>query len=125
MSGTKRILILDDDAEDIDILTYHLENCPEITPEITTAANVDAALQAMQGQSFDAVFMDYRLRGGKGTALIDAAGRLPGQPRLILFSGNEESFMDRDAMQRMRSGEVRFLSKRNISAQELYELLVE
>lgn len=125
LSIRKKILILDDDQEDVDILSHHLGNCPKITPEITAVASIEAARQAMQAEAFDAVFMDYRLRGAKGTELIDHAEEMPGKPRLILFSGNEHSFMDRDAMQRMRSGQVRFMSKRNITPQELFELLVD
>lgn len=124
-ANSRRILILDDDEEDLEILQDHLANCADLNCEVTALTSIEAAEEALAGEPFDAVFLDYRLQGrDKGTVLLDAIDRLPNEPRLILCSGNEESFLDQDAMQRMRSGQVRFLSKRSITPQELTDLVL-
>ena len=126
MAPRLRLLILDDDEEDQEILKYHLETCPDIEPEITAVNTIDGALQSLEQATYDAIFLDFRLQGsGKGTDLLDRLANLPETTRLILCSGNEDGFLDPGTSQRLRSGQLRFLSKRSINAQELTDLLLE
>ncbi len=126
MAAKQRILILGNDEEDVDILRHYPACCHELGAEITAAPTIERTLGTLGEQSFDATFIEHRLdRQIMGTQILDQMEGSSGGSRLNPCSVNEESFTDRDAMQRMRSGQVGFLSKRSMNAQALQELLVD
>ncbi len=124
MEVSTRILLVEDDDDDVEITLARLNECAGHDFQVTVSTTLDDARRQLAETTFDAVMLDYRMPQGKGTELVREILELPTHPRLILCSGNEDSFLDKEAMAMMRQGTVRFLTKRSMSQEELIDLLI-
>lgn len=119
----RHILVVEDDGDDYEILCGHLRNAKNFNFEIAWAQNLSRAREYLATGSFDAVLLDYRLHEGRGTHIVDEILAGAGDPRLVLLSGNEDSYLDPHATQLLRRGAIRFVSKRSLTPEELVDVL--
>jgi DNA-binding NtrC family response regulator len=87
MSAHRRLLLVDDEAEILELLTLTFHDF-----DVETALNVDAALDLLRAKPFDAIITDVRMPGRSGLSLIDHATALcPGVPVMVI-TGHHQDF---------------------------------
>ncbi len=119
MEDTLRILVVDDD--EVDRMAVHRAlKAAGITVELAEAETCAMATEALASQSFDCVFVDYRLPDRDGLALIQDL-RLTGQkiPLIVLTGQGDEQL----AVEMMKAGASDYLPKSRISPEGLARIL--
>lgn len=102
---TDQILIVEDDAAILELLTEELEEAGHIV------TGVDSAEQAMtlsETTGFDVIISDIRLPGMDGMALLESLAQQPGRPAVIIITAFGSIEQAVDALQR---GADDFLTK--------------
>ena len=84
MDNHKRILLVDDDAAILELLTASLQNAGEIE----TAANGEEALERLQQASYDVVVTDLKMPGMGGLELLRRVGHLCPNARVIVMTAD-------------------------------------
>jgi two-component system cell cycle sensor histidine kinase/response regulator CckA len=106
-----RILLVDDDPEDLEIVEALLGDIGVWTARVTTASSYEEALERIGSEPFDVALIDYRLGPRRGDALIGEpavrAARLP----VIILTG--EAGIETD-LAVGRAGAADFLPKRDL-----------
>ena len=117
-----RILVVDDDDVDRERLTRLLKH-QALAFEITEANSKKSALEAITGQRFDIVFLDFSLGDGDGRDLLPAI-KEHGDPRCVVVGitagGNE-----RVAANAIKSGLHEYLPKNDLDASKLRQTIAE
>ncbi len=90
---TLRVLAVDDERPALDDLARVLRAQPEVG-EVDTAASGEAALHALIGQHYDAVFLDVRMPGLDGVELARVLRRFATPPALIFISAYESAAVE-------------------------------
>ena len=72
MKTALRILHLEDDANDVELVQLALKKAG-LTPEITAARARDDYLAALEAEKFDVILSDNRVAGFDGTLALQAA----------------------------------------------------
>jgi two-component system response regulator AtoC len=85
MSVRTRLLLVDDEAEILELLKLTFHDC-----DVDTALNADAALDLLQTKSFDAILTDVRMPGQSGLSLIDRATALRPNIAVIVMTGHHQ-----------------------------------
>jgi two-component system, sensor histidine kinase and response regulator len=119
MKQTLRILIVDDDEVDRMAVRRALKG-DELSLNISEAADCATALAKVRQQSFDCIFVDYRLPDGDGLILVrELRGqglRIP----LIALTGQSD---DQVAVDLIKAGASDYLSKSRIASGRLIQML--
>ena len=112
-----RILIVDDDQEDAMILQRYLSNFREHTAETKHAQTVDAALQHLNSEHFDLVFLDNRLGSGitAKEGLQDFDKQKVDVPVVIITGQGDEQI----AVELMKMGAYDYIAKNNLTTEML------
>lgn len=117
-TATTTLLVLDDSAEDREILRRLLSSDPKQDYVLHEFTDIELALQACQELAPDCVLLDYSLGDGTGLdflAALNRAGHVPQFPVVMLTgSGSEEV-----AAQAFRSGAHDYLAKGTFSPDTL------
>lgn len=90
MSGRRRLLLVDDEAEILELLklTFH-------DFDVETALNADAALHLLEARPFDAILTDVRMPGQSGLSLIDRAiAQCPGIAVIVMTGHHQDAASD-------------------------------
>lgn len=106
MTGGKRILLVDDDAPLLDMLSEQLALYDEFSP--TTAANGRAALQKIKGDHFDVIVLDVGLPDIDGRELCRLMRREGVRAPIIMLTGADS---DSDAILGLDSGANDYVTK--------------
>jgi len=114
---TLRILIVDDDQEDAMILQRYLRNFREHTAETKHAQTVNVALQHLNSEHFDLVFLDNRLGSGitAKEALEDFDKQKVDVPVVIITGQGDE----RIAVELMKMGAYDYITKNSLTTEML------
>ena len=117
-SATTTLLVLDDSAEDREIVRRLLSSDPKQDYVVHEFTDIEQALEACDRLRPDCVLLDYSLGDGTGLDFL-AARNAKGQPRefavvMLTGSGNEEV-----AAQAFRSGAHDYLAKGTFSPDTL------
>jgi len=85
MSPRRRLLVVDDEAEILELLrlTFH-------DFDVETALNAEAALDLLRTKCFDALITDVRMPGGSGLNLVDQAATLRPGTAVIVMTGHHQ-----------------------------------
>lgn len=88
----KKILVIDDSAEDRELLCYLVANS-DLVANTTSCASGEEAIACLQGEDFDCILLDLRLEGEDGQELLEIFRRdYPGAPVIVLTGqGNEKT----------------------------------
>ena len=83
--STTRLLLVEDDPEDVAIFRRHLPESSQLTVVTTLAAG----LAAVAGGGFNVAFVDYRLGADSGLELVRAT-RATGNPLAIVVTTGQD-----------------------------------
>ncbi|HEX5069229.1 MAG TPA: response regulator [Vicinamibacterales bacterium] len=87
MTGRRRLLVVDDEAEIVELLRLTFEDF-----EVDTALDADSALARLRVGTFDALITDVRMPGRSGLTLIDHAVELSPGIVVIVITGHHQEF---------------------------------
>jgi len=111
-----RVLIVDDDEEDFEIIRDLIQNIPEQNFQVDWCKNYETGSKALSNPKHDIYFVDYYLGVKTGIDLLkDALAHNCEQP-IILLTGQGNKKVDMEAM---RSGAVDYLIKSQITTEQL------
>ncbi|MGJ3249425.1 MAG: ATP-binding protein [Elainellaceae cyanobacterium] len=110
-----RILVVDDDEVDRLVIGRALKKAG-ISIKLTEACDYSAAIAILEQESFDCIFIDYRLPDKDGLALVqDLRGAGIDTP-LVILTGQAD---DQIAVELIKAGASDYLSKDRISSRSL------
>ncbi|MBU0789936.1 MAG: response regulator, partial [Gammaproteobacteria bacterium] len=105
--STTRLLLVEDDPEDVAIFRRHLPESSQLTVVTTLAAG----LAAVAGGGFNVAFVDYRLGADSGLELVRAT-RATGNPlAIVVTTGQDIDLLGENAL---LAGATDFLPKADI-----------
>lgn len=95
-----RILLVEDNPLDADLFQSYLSLGGLPTPDITVAERLSEALQLVQGEEFDVVFLDYKLPDSEGMeSLARLKSQVPEVP-IVVLTGLDDDQKGLDMVQR-------------------------
>jgi len=103
----KKILLVDDEAEQLEILKTSLE-CKELKAEIVTASSGEEALEIIKKDAVNLLITDVHMPGMNGMELVLAATEAAPALSVIVITAFPTAEIKRDAMMR---GCLRFMEK--------------
>jgi diguanylate cyclase (GGDEF)-like protein len=103
-----RLLIIEDDEEDFDLVEALLSRAPETRFEVVWATSVEAGLRRLASESFDACLVDDDLPGRSGLDFVEVAMRRGFERPIILLSENADEAFEYRAIE---AGAADFLDK--------------
>ena len=120
MHETLKILLVEDNPGDAELMHIILEGISEPKYTITNVQRLAQALQAIQVEHFDMIILDLGLPDSSGIdtlrAIIEAAPSLP----VVVLTGNLDEQLGLEAV---KAGAQDFLNKGQISSQLLLRVL--
>ena len=111
-----KVLVIDDDEDDLYLITEALGEVPNTRYAITTAASVLAAMACLGKDVFDVIFSDYRLGPATGVDFIRSVRAAGIETPVILLTGLADHIIDHAAM---RAGASDFVPKTAVNADVL------
>lgn len=119
-----RVLIVDDDPEDIEIFRDTLQDGDFVRFEIDTASTLAEARSSLETGDYEVLLLDYRLQQERGTDLLfdTVESRIPGLA--ILCTGQEAFDLDHRTVQMIGKGRLRFFSKASLDGKSLFETVL-
>jgi signal transduction histidine kinase len=115
IAKTTKILVVDDDEDDVLIIQDALSDLPGRPIRMEWISSFDAAIPVIKARRHDAYLIDYRLGGKTGLDLISEVRIFTDSP-VILLTGLWDRSLDVEAMQR---GADDFLVKSELSSTNL------
>ncbi len=119
MEEVIKILVVDDDAVDRMAVKLSLANTG-IQIQVAEASSYSEAMQKLQQQQFDCVFLDYLLPDGDGLKLVQEVSTLEISVPMIVLTGQGDEAI---AVQLMKAGASDYLAKSKVSADNLALIL--
>lgn len=119
MEQALRVLIVDDDEVDRISVRRALKQ-PDLQICFTEAKDYTEAIETLENQTFDCIFVDYQLPGQDGLALVQAIRQLEIKAPIVVLTGQGD---EQIAVQLMKSGATDYLSKSQVSPQTLPKVL--
>ena len=113
---TVKLLIVDDDEDDIYLITEALQEVTRTRYAITTASSSLQALIELSNNTFDVIFSDYRLGVVTGVDFIKSVRAAGIDTPIILLTGISDHLVDNAALQ---AGSSDFIPKTAITADVL------
>jgi signal transduction histidine kinase len=116
---TLRVLIVDDDQVDRMAVRRALR-AGGVRAEVTDAVDVATALDAVKGEPFDCVFLDYNLPGGDGLRVLRGMRESGVDAPVIMLTGQQDT---QTAVGLMKEGAADYLSKDGLTPERLAQSL--
>ena len=111
-----KILIIDDDPIDIEILRRNLSNIPTFDIDVCTLDNLGNLHEDLPHLNVDLVFMDYMLGKMTGLTIFETIKRIDNHLPVILQTGHGN---EQIAVKAMKLGMADYLNKNNIEPESL------
>ncbi len=111
-----RLLIVDDDEDDLYLITEALREVTRTKYSITTASSSMSAMVELSKGSFDVIFSDYRLGALTGVDFINSVRAAGMDTPIILLTGISDHLVDTAAL---KAGSSDFIPKTAITADVL------
>lgn len=118
-----RVLVVDDDPEDVDLVIEILQHSQIYYFEVDAAHSAAQARERMQRETYDVYILDYQLGTENSTALVRemySAGI--GRP-VILLTQTSPLQLNEDLVEKIGSGDLMFLSKDRLNRDKLMQIL--
>jgi putative two-component system response regulator len=110
---TIRLLMIDDNLMDIEIVRQMLRQYPRAKFEVEYIHTTDKALEKLGDESFDLVLLDYNLPGEDGLTFLKRLAGNTSMPPIIMLTGDGD---ERLAAEAMRIGAYDYFPKRSINS---------
>jgi diguanylate cyclase (GGDEF)-like protein len=111
-----KLLIVDDDEDDLYLITDALSEVTRTSYSVTTASSSLLAMVELSKSSFDVIFSDYRLGAVTGVDFINSVRAAGLDTPIILLTGISDHLVDNAALQ---AGSSDFIPKTAITADVL------
>lgn len=111
-----KILIVDDDPEDVEILGSLLRDLGESQPRITTVDGATAAERLLYDGNFDVCFLDGRLGQDDGIDVLKRVTAVDVTCPIIILTGQGDEAV---AARALRYGATDYMAKRDLNADVL------
>lgn len=111
-----RLLILDDDPEDVELLEDLLRDAPTLGVEVAAEHTTRGALERLDEGTVDVLLVDYRLGAESGADFIRHPLVVRSRIPAILMTGVGTPEVDREALE---AGAVDYLPKDELTAEHL------
>ena len=115
-SATVKVLIVDDDEDDLYLIKEALSEVERTRYVVTTAGSTLTAMVALAKDTFDVVFSDYRLGAVTGVDFINSVRAAGIDTPIILLTGISDHLIDNAAL---KAGSSDFIPKTAVSADVL------
>ena len=119
MEKELRILVIDDDEVDRMSVCRALRKI-ELSTKILEASNYDEAINYLVNNEFDCIFLDYRLPGKDGLAVVRELRNSGNKTPLVVLTGQGD---EQTAVEIMKAGASDYINKSRISSQLLGKTL--
>lgn len=116
MTSRIRVLLLDDDPEDMELYRDYLDTDGSVLFDITDALSITRAEQELRDRTFDVALIDYHLGARDGISFIEQFASSRTSPAMILMTGKGAPGTDVAAL---RAGAVNYLEKGDVTPDEL------
>ncbi|MDX6769885.1 MAG: response regulator [Elusimicrobiota bacterium] len=115
-----RILVVDDESDNRELLKAQLEALPGVRLEVHAADDGDKALDRLKADAFDLVFLDYRLPPTDGLEILDRIRQLHPKTAVVMMTaaGSEQI-----AVSAMKKGAMDYLTHKDLRQVDLAQLL--
>jgi DNA-binding NtrC family response regulator len=90
----RRVLVVDDEAEVVDVLKEHFEE----TYDVDTAADGKRALKLIRTRRPEVVLLDIHMPGLNGLEVLKRIEKVDGKPAVIVVTANEDTDVAAQAM---------------------------
>ncbi len=110
--STIKVLIVDDDEDDLYLITDALKQVVNNRYDITTASSALLAMRELSLNSFDVIFSDYRLGAVTGIDFINGVRSAGIDTPIILLTGISDQLVDNAAL---KAGSSDFISKTSLN----------
>jgi diguanylate cyclase (GGDEF)-like protein len=111
-STSTKVLIVDDDEDDLYLITDALKEVANTRYDITTASSPLTAMLELSKQSFDVIFSDYRLGAATGVDFINSVRGAGIDTPIILLTGISDQLIDNAAL---KAGSSDFIPKTSLN----------
>jgi diguanylate cyclase (GGDEF)-like protein len=111
-----KVLIVDDDEDDLYLIKEALSEVERTRYVITTASSSLSAMVTLAADSFDVIFSDYRLGAVTGVDFINSVRAAGIDTPIILLTGISDHLIDNAAL---KAGSSDFIPKTSINADVL------
>ncbi len=120
-----RVLVVDDSETDFQMISMQLGFSKRQRYQCTWADSVAAARRILreEEQEFDAYIIDYHMPAETGTLLVNQLIEKGCTRPIVICSGYSTLDMDAELMRLISTRQVKFLSKNNLSADNLVKRL--
>jgi diguanylate cyclase (GGDEF)-like protein len=113
---TLRVLIVDDDEDDLYLINEALRDVERTRYDVTNASSILLAMVALSKESFDVIFSDFRLGALTGVDFINGVRAAGIDTPIILLTGISDHLVDNAAL---KAGSSDFIPKTAITANVL------
>ncbi|OGO50348.1 MAG: hypothetical protein A2148_06520 [Chloroflexi bacterium RBG_16_68_14] len=114
-----RVLVVEDNADDIGIIRHLLAQYPEAKFKVIAADTTINCLKRLEAEGADLLLLDYRLPGEDGLAFLRRLSGLMDLPPVIVMTGQGD---ERVAVEAMRNGAFDYLRKDALTSRLLGEV---
>lgn len=111
-----RVLIVDDDAEDIARVRRCLDGMAAYRAEVRQAGSLEETRAAIAEAAFDVALIDFHLGDETGTRIMQALGGRRGEIALIFLTGEHDPAIKRQALE---AGALHVASKDSLASEIL------
>ncbi|MEX0682620.1 MAG: HD domain-containing phosphohydrolase [Dehalococcoidia bacterium] len=112
-NDTIRLLMIDDNSMDVEIVRNMLRQYPRANFELQFMHSTEKALLALTEQTFDLLLLDYNLPGEDGLGFLKRLAGHPNVPPVIMLTGDGD---ERLAAEAMRNGAYDYFPKKSINS---------
>ena len=113
LTARYRILLVEDDEEDVFILRDLLGDLAELQVDMDWVPSLDAAIEPMRQRDHDLYMVDYYLGAGTALDFIALCAREGVRSPVLILTGRDDLEADRSAL---RSGAADYLPKAGLTA---------
>jgi two-component system, sensor histidine kinase and response regulator len=119
MEEQLKVLIVDDDVVDRMLVQRSIKNAGmDVT--FAEAETCAAAMQLLERQNFDCIFVDYQLPDRDGLSLVQSIRQLNIKAPIVALTGQGD---EQIAVELMKAGAIDYLNKARISPESLAQIL--